>query len=101
MRHGRAACHVPGGRPGGLQDWRRRQFAHVVLVPGSASDNHYCYYQSANGVSRAIAEDYWNGNGLIFGEHIATRGEKTIEFGFFVGTEEEYRKIMPDRVSIL
>jgi hypothetical protein len=69
--------------------------------PEMGSDNHYYYYETANGVSRAIAEDYWHGNGLIFEERAATGGGKTFEFGFFVGTEEEYRKIMPDRFSIL
>jgi hypothetical protein len=65
--------------------------------PKMRSDNHYYYYEAAHGVSRAIAEDYWNLKALSLKNEQPCAGGKKIDFGFFVGTEEEYRKIMPDR----
>jgi Carboxypeptidase regulatory-like domain len=67
--------------------------------PMPGPDNHYFYY-SADGSIRAVPDNYWMGNGLIWGEYNGYRGGALHEFGFFVGTEAEYRKAFPPIVDI-
>jgi hypothetical protein len=38
------------------------------------------------------SDNYWNGSGTIWGEYNGFHGGELREFGFFVGSEEEYMK---------
>jgi hypothetical protein len=57
--------------------------------PAAGPQNVYVYY-SRDESTRAFPSNYWSGNGLIWGEYSGVRGTEVVEFGFFVGTEEEY-----------
>jgi len=59
--------------------------------PEAGPQNVY-YYYSQDGSTHAFSDNYWDGNGLIWGEYSGIRGNDVVEFGFFVGTEEEYTK---------
>jgi hypothetical protein len=59
--------------------------------PRPGSENVY-YSYSIDGSMRELSDNYWNGRGMIWGEYNGFRGGKLCEFGFFVGTEEEYVK---------
>jgi Family of unknown function (DUF6843)/Carboxypeptidase regulatory-like domain len=59
--------------------------------PVDGAPNSYFYY-SKDGSVVAISSDYWNGNGMIWGEHPGTAHGQTCMFGFFVGTREEYER---------
>jgi hypothetical protein len=59
--------------------------------PDAGPQNIYFYY-SRDGSTHAFSDNYWGGNGLVWGEYSGIRGNDVVEFGFFVGTEEEYTK---------
>jgi hypothetical protein len=59
--------------------------------PERGADDEYFYY-SADGSLRQIPTDYRNGKGMIWGQHEGTRNGILSQFGFFIGTEEQYRK---------
>jgi hypothetical protein len=59
--------------------------------PERGADDEYLYY-SADGSLREIPTGYRNGKGMIWGQHEGTRNGTLSQFGFFVGTEEQYKK---------
>jgi hypothetical protein len=59
--------------------------------PAAGPQNVYSYY-SRDGSTHVVPNNYWDGNGLIWGEYNGIRGNDVVKFGFFVGTEEEYTK---------
>jgi hypothetical protein len=59
--------------------------------PAAGPQNVYSYY-SRDGSTHVVPNNHWDGNGLIWGEYNGIRGNDVVEFGFFVGTEEEYTK---------
>jgi Carboxypeptidase regulatory-like domain len=59
--------------------------------PERGAEDEYLYY-SANGSLRPIPSDYRSGGGMIWGQHEGTRNGQVSQFGFFVGTEEQYEK---------
>jgi len=59
--------------------------------PERGADDQYFYY-SADGALQEISTDYRNGKGMIWGKHEGTREGVLSQFGFFVGTEEQYQK---------
>ena len=59
--------------------------------PARGAEDQYFYY-SADGSLREIPADYRNGRGMIWGQHEGTRNGELSQFGFFVGTEEQYKK---------
>jgi hypothetical protein len=59
--------------------------------PVDGAPNSYFYY-SKDGSLVAISSDYWNGNGMIWGEYPGSANGQLCMFGFFVGTHEEYEK---------
>jgi hypothetical protein len=61
------------------------------VCPNLGPQNDY-FYDSPDGSLRAISDDYWAGKGLVWGEHQSDRGGMVVEFAFFVGTEEAYRR---------
>jgi hypothetical protein len=50
------------------------------------------FYYSPDGSLAEIPTDYRNGNGLIWGEHQGTRDGLLAQLGFFVGTEQQFKK---------
>lgn len=59
--------------------------------PERGAEGAYFYY-SENGSVREIPTDYRNGKGMIWGQHEGTRNGALSQFGFFVGTEQQYKK---------
>ena len=59
--------------------------------PERGAEDEYFYY-SADGSLRPIPLDYRNGKGMVWGQHEGTRNGELSQYGFFVGTEEQYRK---------
>lgn len=59
--------------------------------PERGAEDKYFYY-FADGSLREIASDYRNGKGMIWGQHEGTRSGALSQFGFFIGTEEQYKK---------
>jgi hypothetical protein len=59
--------------------------------PDKGADNEFLFY-SADGSTHEISRDYRNSRGMIWGEHEGTRNGMLSQFGFFVGTEEQYKK---------
>lgn len=59
--------------------------------PERGAEDEYFYY-SADGSLREIPTGYRNGIGMIWGQHEGTRNGELSQFGFFVGTEEQYKK---------
>jgi Carboxypeptidase regulatory-like domain len=57
--------------------------------PDRGADNKYLYY-SADGSVRDVPMDYKNGKGMIWGEYEGTQQGVMSEYGFFVGTEQQY-----------
>lgn len=71
--------------------------------PETGADDEYFYY-STDGSLREIPTDYRNGKGMIWGQHEGTRNGALSQFGFFVGSEEQYKKYQsrathPGRIS--
>lgn len=64
--------------------------------PESGAKTTYFYY-SGDGRLRKVPMDYRDGQGMIWGEYEGTIDGVTAEFGFFVGTEEEYTKAKTHR----
>ena len=59
--------------------------------PEDEADIEYLYY-STDGSVKPVSSDYWHGDGRIWGEHAGSHGGRRSEFGFFVGTQEQYGK---------
>ena len=59
--------------------------------PERGAEDEYFYY-SAVGSLHEIPTDYRNGKGMIWGQYEGTRNGTLSQFGFFVGTEEQYKK---------
>jgi len=59
--------------------------------PQRGAEDEYFYY-SPDGSTRSIPMNYGNGKGMIWGQHEGTRNGELAQFGFFVGTEEQYKK---------
>jgi Carboxypeptidase regulatory-like domain len=62
-----------------------------TLGPEKATCNEYLYYAADESV-KPIPSDYWNDNGMIWGEYEGFSDVKRVVFGFFVGTKEQYEK---------
>jgi len=60
--------------------------------PQRGAEDHYFYY-SPDGSLREIPTDYRNGKGMIWGQHEGAKNGVFTQFGFFVGIEEQYRKL--------
>jgi hypothetical protein len=59
--------------------------------PEKGADDQYFYYLP-DGSLREIPQDYTNGKGLIWGQHEGSRNGVMSQFGFFVGSEEQFKK---------
>jgi uncharacterized protein DUF6843 len=59
--------------------------------PERGADYEYFYY-SPDGSTREIPMDYRNSKGVIWGQHEGSRNGVMAQFGFFVGSEEQYKK---------
>jgi Carboxypeptidase regulatory-like domain len=59
--------------------------------PERGAEDEY-YYYSADGSLQEIPTDYRSGHGMVWGQHEGTRNGELSQFGFFVGTEEQFRK---------
>src|ERR1035438_392458 len=59
--------------------------------PEPGAENEYFYY-AGSGAIQEITTDYKSGKGLIWGEYQGSRGGVMSLFGFFVGTEDQYKK---------
>jgi len=59
--------------------------------PQRGAEDTYLYY-TKNGSVREITTDYRSGKGMIWGQHEGTRNGTLSQFGFFVGTEQQYKK---------
>jgi hypothetical protein len=59
--------------------------------PERGAEDEY-FYVSSDGSSHQIPTDYRNGKGMIWGKYEGTRNGALSQFGFFVGTEDQYRK---------
>jgi Carboxypeptidase regulatory-like domain len=59
--------------------------------PEMGADDEYLFY-SQDGSRHQIPQDYRNGKAMIWGRYQGSRAGIVTLFGFFVGTEEQYRK---------
>lgn len=59
--------------------------------PESDAKKEYLYY-SPNGSTHDVPMDYRDGDGMIWGEYEGTLGGVISEYGFFVGTHEQYEQ---------
>jgi len=59
--------------------------------PQRGAENEFFYY-SDDGSLQTIPTDYRNGKGMIWGQHEGIKNGVLSQFGFFVGTEEQYKK---------
>jgi hypothetical protein len=59
--------------------------------PERGADDEYFFYFPDGSVSK-IPQDYRNGTGMIWGQHEGSKKGVVCQFGFFVGTEEQYKK---------
>jgi hypothetical protein len=59
--------------------------------PQRGADDEYLYYAS-DGSLRQIPRNYASGKGMVWGQYEGSRKGVTSQFGFFVGTEEQYKK---------
>jgi hypothetical protein len=59
--------------------------------PDSGAEDEYFFY-SQDGTLSEIPADYRNGKGMIWGKHQGSKGGVIVQFGFFIGTEEQYKK---------
>ncbi|MGH9733720.1 MAG: DUF6843 domain-containing protein [Candidatus Acidiferrales bacterium] len=59
--------------------------------PESDAKKEYLYY-SREGSIRDVPMDYRDGDGMIWGEYQGTLGGVISEYGFFVGTHDQYEK---------
>ena len=59
--------------------------------PQSGAQDVYLFY-SPDGSIRPIPTDYRGGSSMIWGQYVGTRQGILCEFGFFVGSEEQYKK---------
>jgi hypothetical protein len=59
--------------------------------PGEGAENEYFYY-AEDGSVHAISTDYRIGKGMVWGEYQGSRGGVLSLYGFFIGSEEQYKK---------
>ncbi|HYL82813.1 MAG TPA: carboxypeptidase regulatory-like domain-containing protein [Candidatus Angelobacter sp.] len=59
--------------------------------PQRGAGDEYFYY-SSDGALREIPADYRNGKGMVWGRYEGTRNGVMAQFGFFVGSEQQYKK---------
>jgi hypothetical protein len=59
--------------------------------PDVGAENEYFYY-AEDGSVHPISTEYRNDKGLVWGEYQGSRGGVMSLFGFFVGSEEQYKK---------
>lgn len=59
--------------------------------PQRGAEDEYFFY-SSDGSLRQIPGDYRNGKGMIWGQYQGSRSGVMTMVGFFVGTEEQYKK---------
>lgn len=59
--------------------------------PEEAAENEYFYY-AEDGAVHEISTEYRDGKGMVWGEYQGSRGGVMSLFGFFVGSEEQYKK---------
>lgn len=59
--------------------------------PERGAEDEYFYY-SQDGSRRQIPQDYRGGKGTIWGQYQGSKGGVMTLFGFFIGSEEEYKK---------
>jgi hypothetical protein len=59
--------------------------------PDRGAEDEYVYYSEADSVHQ-IPMQYWSGNGMVWGNYEGFKGGVMSLFGFFVGTEEQYKK---------
>lgn len=64
--------------------------------PQRGADDQYLYY-ATDGSTHEIPMDYRNGGGRVWGQYEGTRNGILSQFGFFVGTEEQYKKYQSRR----
>jgi hypothetical protein len=90
--------NVKGANPVAIEnDVRVFRFpANGALTTSSAgpergSEDEFFFY-SSDGGSHEIPRDYRNGKGMIWGQYEGAKNGITCQYGFFVGTEEQYKK---------
>ncbi len=59
--------------------------------PDEGAEDEYFYY-AEDGSVHEISTEYRSGKGVIWGKYQGSRGGVMSVFGFFVGSEEQYRK---------
>lgn len=59
--------------------------------PDGESNNTYFYY-AADGSITEISSDYWNDEGMLWGEYPGSAHGEMCFWGFFIGTHEQYEK---------
>ena len=59
--------------------------------PERGAEDEYFYY-SGDGSRHQIPQDYRGSKGMIWGQYEGSKGGLMTLFGFFVGTEEQYKK---------
>jgi hypothetical protein len=59
--------------------------------PEKGASNEFLYYAN-DGSLRPVPMEYRNGKGMIWGQHEGIKNGVKSQFGFFVGTEQEYKK---------
>ena len=59
--------------------------------PETGADDEYFYY-SPDGTLREIPQNYTNGKGMIWGQYEGSRNGVMTQFGFFIGSEEQFKK---------
>lgn len=59
--------------------------------PTPGAEDEFFYY-SSDGSLREVSRDYTNGKGLIWGQYEESRNGIMSQFGFFVGSEEQYKR---------
>jgi hypothetical protein len=60
--------------------------------PEKGAQDEYFYISREGSTLRMIPMDYKHGNGMIWGQYEGTRNGTLSQFGFFVGTEDQYKK---------
>jgi hypothetical protein len=59
--------------------------------PERGAEDEYLFY-FPDGSLHEICADYRNGKGMIWGKHEGSKGGIMDQFGFFIGTEEQFKK---------
>jgi hypothetical protein len=59
--------------------------------PERGAENEY-FFVSPEGSLRRIPTEYRDGKGMVWGQYEGTANGTLSQFGFFVGTEDQYKK---------